>query len=221
VVWLPTWRGWGIVLLLAALALWIIVHRVYFYLAETAPTGHGVLVVEGWIPADAFGGVIETFRRGAYQRLVVTGGPIEDSRCGGGFATYADLGAARVRSLGIDEALLAVVPAPASAQERTFRSAVSVREWTESQNQPISALDVYSYGAHARRSRWLYQQAFGERVAVGVFAGHPTSYAPEAWWRTSVGTEAVLSELVAWGWVRLFFHPGPRGSWEEQWGRDG
>jgi hypothetical protein len=203
---------------LGSLGLWGFARGVYSYLAETAPTRHGLLVVEGWMPEEAFGGAIEAFRRGSYQRFVVTGGPIEDNACAGGFATYADLAAMRVRSLGIREAVLAIVPAPASAQERTFRSAVSVRQWVEATGEPIVALDVYSYGAHARRSRWLFQLAFGQKVSVGVLAGRPTTFAPNRWWRSSEGTRAVLSELITWTWVRLFFQPGARGSWEEQWG---
>jgi hypothetical protein len=180
--------------------------------------GHGLFIVEGWLPDDAFAGAVATFRRGKYERFVVTGGPIEQRGCYPGFESYAELAATRARALGIRESELSVVPAPASAQERTFRSAVSVRQWAEVSGRAVPALDVYSYGTHARRSRLLYQLAFGENAAVGVLAGVPTSYAPDGWWRSSDGTRAVLSELIAWTWVRLFFHPGARGSWEEQWG---
>jgi hypothetical protein len=217
-VWVPTSTGWALLALLGALALWGFAHGVYSYLAENAPTGHGLLVVEGWMPEEAFTGAVETFRRGAYERFVVTGGPIEDRRCFDGFATYADLAATRARALGVGEGALAVVPAPASAQERTFRSAVSVRQWAEGSGEPITALDVYSYGTHARRSRWLYQLAFGENVVVGVIASPPTTYTTERWWRSSDGTRDILTELIAWTWMRFFFHPGPPGSWEEQWG---
>jgi hypothetical protein len=204
--------------LLGALSLWGFAHSVYFYLAQTAPTGRGLFVVEGWLPDDAFGAAVEAFRRGSYERFVVTGGPIEDRICAPGITNYAARGATIARALGIQESELAIVPAPASAQERTFRSAVSVRQWAKVSGGDIAALDLYSYGTHARRSRWLYQLAFGEGVAVGVLAGRPTTYTPDAWWRTSDGTRAVLSELIAWAWVRLFFHPGAPGSWEEQWG---
>jgi hypothetical protein len=217
-VWAPTWAGWALLALIGALSLWGFTRSVHSYLAQTAPTGHGLFVVEGWLPDDAFMAAVEAFRRGSYERFVVTGGPIEYRGCAPGITDYATRGATLARALGIREAELAVVPAPASAQERTFRSAVSVRQWAEVSGGAVAALDLYSYGTHARRSRWLYQLAFGDGVNVGVLAGRPTSYSPDAWWRSSDGTRAVLSELIAWTWVRLFFHPGAPGSWEEQWG---
>ena len=111
------------------------------------------------------------------------------------------------------------MPAPASAQERTFRSAVSVREWArDSSGIAVDAVDVYSRGPHARRSRWLYQRAFGDGVAVGVIASPPRAYDPDAWWRSSDGARAVLSELAGWLWARAIFDPGDPGSPRELWG---
>jgi hypothetical protein len=188
------------------------VHGVYGYLAQTAPVGRGLLVVEGWVPADVVAEAVDRFRRGGYERLVAAGGPIEDEVCPPGYATYAERAASLARGLGVRDEELAVVPAPASAQDRTFRSAVSVRQWSEASGQAVAALDVYSYGPHARRTRWLYQRAFGDAVAVGVIAGVARSFDPEAWWRTSEGGRTVVGELLAWTWVRLFFHPGAPGS---------
>jgi hypothetical protein len=93
-----------------------------------------------------------------------------------------------------------------------------VRQWAEASGTPVESVDVYSLGPHARRSRWLYQQAFGDAVAVGVIAAAPRAYDPAVWWRSSDGARAVLSELAAWLWVRTFFYPGTPGSYAEQWG---
>jgi hypothetical protein len=82
----------------------------------------------------------------------------------------------------------------------------------------VDSLDVHSLGPHARRSRWLYQRAFGDAVAVGVIAAVPRSYDPAAWWRSSDGARTVLSELAGWVWVRLIFDPGEPGSSRELWG---
>ena len=217
-VWLPTLPGAALLLALAALGLWAAVHGVYPYLAETAPVGRGLFVVEGWLPDHAIKEAIDRFQRGGYELFVAAGGPVEDAVCPPGFATYAERAASLARGLGVGDEQLAVVPAPASAQDRTFRSAVSVRQWATARRRTVAALDVYSYGPHARRTRWLYQRAFGDSVAVGVIAGAPRSYDPETWWRTSEGGRTVVAELLAWAWTRLFFHPGARGSWHEEWG---
>jgi hypothetical protein len=83
---------------------------------------------------------------------------------------------------------------------------------------PVDSLDVYSLGPHARRSRWLYQRAFGDAVAVGVIAGVPRAYDPAVWWQSSEGARVVLSELAAWLWARTRFDPGEPGSSLERWG---
>jgi hypothetical protein len=217
-LWVPTLAGAALVALLAALALFGLVRGVHGLLAQSAPTGRGLLVVEGWLPAESVAEAVELYRRGSYRRFVAAGGPIEEDACPPCFASYAERAASLARGLGLPEEALAVVPAPASAQERTFRSAVSVRQWAEASGTPLDALDVYSWGPHARRSRWLYQRAFGDAVAVGVIASAPRSYDPQAWWRSSDGARAVLSELAAWLWARLVFDPGPPGSLSEQWG---
>ena len=217
-LWVPTATGWSLLVLALAWTLGGLAAGSYGYLAQTAPTGRGLLVVEGWIPDDAVASAVAAYRSGAYERFVVTGGPIEDEVCPPGYASYAERGAALARGLGLRDDELAVVPAPASAQERTFRAAVSLRQWAAATGSKVSALDVYSYGPHARRSRWLYQRAFGDGVSVGVIAAPPQRYDATTWWRTSEGARSVLSEAIAWAWVRLFFAPGDRGSWDEQWG---
>jgi len=187
------------------------------FLAPNEPVGRGILVVEGWLPAEAFRLAAQTYERGAYDALIVSGGPVDDPLCGGTFRTYADRGAAMLRQLGIKEPALATVPAPASAQERSYRSAVSVRQWAEASHRPVTALDVFSYGPHARRTRTLYRMAFGDGVEVGVISAAPSRYELSRWWDQSSAAKDVLAEGFAYAWTLCCFHPGPRGSHEELW----
>jgi hypothetical protein len=208
----PTWKG---VMLLAALlagaAFWV-VQGLPAFLAPNDPMGHGLLVVEGWQERDSLQLAASTFRNGRYDAMVVTGGPTVDPAWEGGFATYAERAASALRQLGIVEPELVVVPAPPSAQDRTYRSAVAVREWLEVSGRRVSALDVFSVGTHSRRSRALYRMAFGDEIDVGVRSGSPSKYDLERWWRSSEGAKDVLGESLAYGWVLCCFHPGPRVS---------
>ena len=188
-----------------------------FFLAQNAPVRHGILVVEGWLPVGELGLASEIFRQGGYEALVVTGGPVEDPLCEGRFGTYAERAAAKMRELGIAEPALVVVPAPASAQDRTYRNAVSVRQWIEASGQPVRALDVFSQGTHSRRSRLLYQIALGDDVAVGVRAAPPYEYGLSSWWRSSRGAKDVIGESIYYAWTLCCFDPGPRGSHQELW----
>ncbi len=217
VVPVPTFAG-ALVLaaLLAALAT-VGARALPSFLAADAPRGRGLLVVEGWITRDAVRRAAVTFREGGYDAIVASGGPIEDPAWHGGYRTYAERVGAELRRLGIAEPALAVVPAPASAQERTYRSAVSVRQWIAATGRAVTDLDVFSQGPHARRSRELFRMALGPRVAVGSISAPPAEYALARWWRRSAGAKEVLGESLSYAWTVLCFHPGPRGSEEELW----
>jgi hypothetical protein len=203
----PTWTG---LILLAALlvggAFWAR-QRIPLFLAPNQPVGHGLLVVEGWQERDSLQVAASAFRNGGYDAIVVTGGPTTDPAWEGGFATYAERAASELRRLGIAEPELVVVPAPASAQDRTYLSAVSVRQWMEGSGRPVSALDVFSVGPHSRRSQRLYRMAFGDQIEVGVRSGSPSTYELGRWWQSSEGTKDVLGESLAYAWVLCCFHP--------------
>jgi hypothetical protein len=62
-------------------------------------------------------------------------------------------------------------------------------------------------GPHSRRSRLLYQKAFGSRVKVGVFSRPDEEYDSKRWWASSVGFEQVIGEGIAYLYARVLFHP--------------
>ena len=99
----------------------------------------------------------------------------------------------------------------------SFLGAVMVREWAKRSGLTFKSLDVFSSGAHARRSRLLYRLAFGPTVEVGVFAARSSDYDANAWWRTSAGVRDVLEQAIGLLWVKCFFRPPPPGSHEERW----
>jgi hypothetical protein len=216
-LWLPTLWGW-LVLLLAGAALGLAAGRnLYGFLALHRPVGGPLLVVEGWMEPAALEEAAAAFRAGGYQRVVTTGGPIEHWPGYRGHATFAERAAEYLQMHGVPASALSAVPAPASAQERTFLSAVMVREWAKQNRLGVDRLDVYSYGTHARRSRLLYRIAFGPGVRVGTYAAAPSEYEPLTWWRSSVGARDVLDQAIGLLWVKLFFRPPPPGSHEERW----
>lgn len=110
------------------------------------------------------------------------------------------------------------VAAPASAQDRTFLSAVKVRQWFEQENIAPTSIDVFSANVHARRSRELYSVAFGQATDIGIIAAHPDNFDLALWWQTSAGAKKVLAELSGWVWVRCCFEPGEKYSHQELWG---
>jgi hypothetical protein len=186
----------------------------YPFLAVTEPVGAPVLVIEGWLDRHGLDQAAAAFRNGGYRFAVTTGAPIAQWPGTKGYATFAERAADYLKMQGLTQ--VTAVPSPESAQDRTFLSAVMVREWSGRSGHQVRAVDVFSQGAHARRSRLLYQLAFGPEVKVGVLAAR-TSPDLTQWWRTPTGARAVLDQGIALAWTKLFFRPPPAGSHEERW----
>jgi uncharacterized SAM-binding protein YcdF (DUF218 family) len=205
---LPTLLGWVLLTaLVAALAL-AGLYRVHGFLAINKPVpGAELLVVEGWISEQELDQAVSAFCNGRYALLVTTGGPIE--RWSGliGFADFAASSADYLIRAGVPPERIVAVPAPASAQDRTFLSAVKLRDWLENESRRYDAVDVLSSGTHARRSRRLFQQALGPDADVGVLSVQPSGYDPEAWWRSSAGVKTVLGEIISMAWTVCCFSP--------------
>jgi hypothetical protein len=215
-IWLPTIWGW-LFLLSFFFALCVLGARnIYIFLAPNEPVGAHTLVVEGWLAPKELDQAILTFKAGNYSRVVTTGGPTEwpETRYG----NYAVMAANYLAQHGVPRDLILVVPAPPSAQERTFLSAVMLRKSAQGLGIRLDAIDLYSSGAHARRSRLLFKMALGPEVSVGVLSARPQTYNPDAWWRSSEGVESIVFQSIGLVWVKCFFWPGPQGSRQELWG---
>ena len=204
-VWLPTLWGWAAILALAALCGGLVARHLYGFLATKAPVGAQVLVVEGWLGPEELDEAVTAFRSGRYQRVVTTGGPVYHWAAGG--ATFADQAATYLKQHGLPAALVTAVPAARTEQDRTYQSALAVREWARRTGAGLTAIDVMSDSTHARRSRLLYQMAFGEQTKVGVLATRAYEYDASAWWRSSAGAKRVIEEAVGFAWVACCFHP--------------
>jgi hypothetical protein len=189
---------------LAALA----VHSVLPFLSVSDPIPGKILVVEGWSPDYAIAEGITEFRRHHYERLFVTGVPIEKGAPFFELQTYAEFGAATIRRIDPDMSrFVTAVPAPFVRQDRTYTSAVALKNWSAAQGRMPDRITVVSVGPHARRTRLLYEKAFGQTVKIGVIAVEDQAYDPRRWWASSPGVRTVLSELIAYGYTRFFFWP--------------
>ena len=218
-VWLPTLWGWLVFLLAAAAAIVVAGRYVHSFLSPNEPAAQArILVVEGWIDGEGLDQAVAAFRTGRYERVVTTGGPIETWLNFRDSSNYADWAASYLRTHGLADTQVTPVSAPASAQDRTFLSAVKVREWAAQQRLALDALDVFSAGPHARRSRMLYRMAFGPKVQVGVMAARSQEYDDGHWWRTSAGAKSVFSETISLLWTTCCFYAASPGSHEEMWG---
>jgi DUF218 domain len=212
-VWLPTVWGW--LLLFGAFAALgsVFVFTVAGFLSPNAPahgsdgSGARTLVVEGWIDPDEIPQAVDAFRRGHYERLLTTGGPIDPWADAGGWHTFAARAAAYLRREGLAGASIFEVPAPDTGRDRTYLSAVMVREWAKRASVGFDSIDIFTAGVHARRSWMLYRSALGSGVEVGVMAAKPSGFDAVHWWTSSTGTKSTMGEFLSVVWTGCCFWP--------------
>ena len=206
--WVLSWRGWLLVTSVGLVAAYFAFLNIHPFLALTHRVNPNVLVVEGWIPRYAIRRGAEEFKTGSYQRIFTTGGPENGN---GGYTndynTSASVGAEMLKKFGVPDDLVQMVPSRVIARERTYSSAVALRDWFREHNTPVHSINVLTEDAHARRTRLLYQEAFGKNVAVGVIAVSNPDYDSTQWWRYSDGVREVIGESIAYIYARFFFYP--------------
>ena len=57
-----------------------------------------------------------------------------------------------------------MVPSHVNGRERTYSSAIALRDWFREHKTLVSSINVLTEGAHALRTRLLYQKAFDQNV---------------------------------------------------------
>jgi uncharacterized SAM-binding protein YcdF (DUF218 family) len=201
-------RGRLICLAGALLLAWLVAVTVHPFLAVTNRVDARYLVVEGWVHEYAIRAGVAEFRSGTYERVFATGGPVTGTGdYTSDYRTSAHVGAGLLDREGLGPDVVEMVPSRVSGRDRTYNSAVALRDWFREHHLPVSSINVVTENVHARRTRLLFQKAFGNDVRVGVIAATNPDYAPGCWWRCSEGVRDVLGEGIAYGYARLFFHP--------------
>src|SRR6266700_2555502 len=206
--WGLSWRGWLLLSSAGLVAAYFVFLKIHPVLAVTHRVNTNALVGEGSMQRYGIRGGAEEFKNGSYERVFTTGGPVNGN---GGYTndynTSASVAAEILKKFGIPDDLVQMVPSRVIARERTYSSAVALRDWFREHNTPVHSINVLTEDAHARRTRLLYQKAFGKNVAVGVIAISNPDYNPTQWWRYSDGVREVIGESIAYVYAQFFFYP--------------
>jgi uncharacterized SAM-binding protein YcdF (DUF218 family) len=206
--WGLSWQGWITLSLLTFATVLLILLNLQPFLAETDRVNAKVLVVEGWIHEFAIRGAVEEFKRGSYDQVLTTGGPVTGrGHYINDYQTSASVGADLLKGAGVPPELVQMVPSRAMDRDRTFGSAIALRDWFRSHNMTAHSVNIVTENAHARRTRFLFEKALGKDVAVGIIAVPNPDYDKSRWWLYSEGVKDIGSEALAYVYVRLFFHP--------------
>ena len=201
-----TLRGWFVLLLAVAVAVLLAARGVGPFLAVQDPVRGGVLVIEGWVTDMVLGEAHGEFQRGGYVVWCVTGEPLDKGGPLAEYRDYATLTVATFEKRGGPPGVLHPVFWESVRRDRTYASALALKAWLEARGLPTDRVNVVTKGMHARRSRLLYEKAFGRGTRVGVIAVPEDEFDQSHWWETSSGFRTVVDESVAYVYARCFFH---------------
>jgi uncharacterized SAM-binding protein YcdF (DUF218 family) len=212
--WSLSLRGWVFGLACVAVTglflMFLLMFHLQPFLAHTQRVDAKILVVEGWAREFALNAAVTEFQTGHYDMVYTTGGPIVGTDgATNDFNTSASVGRDLLLKAGLPAQVVQMVPSHVTGRDRTYSSAVALRKWFREHNVSVRSINVLTEDAHARRTRLLFQKAFGRDMTVGIISIQNPDYDPKRWWRYSEGVRDVLGEGIAYVYAKLLFHPGP------------
>lgn len=195
----PTLWGWLLLLLCLtslALAWWF---RAEAFLSLNQPLQANVMVVEAWTGTDGVAAAAAEFKQpgNSYDYIVATGGLAGD-RWNNRRWNYAEVAERDLRRLGIPADRIITAASEDVANQRTFESAITAKQRLESKGIRPKALNVFTRGVHARRSRLIFSKVFGPETEVGVISWTPPGYYEGPWWQSSVRADELIKETVGY-----------------------
>jgi hypothetical protein len=203
--WRLTWRARALLAALAVMAAAAYLLAAYPFLAPTDRLPATWLIVEGWMPPYSMRQVADEFRAHNYQHLMFVL-PImdKDDKSDSG-QKEAQICLDVLEKRGVSPTQITGIFPAVARKDRTYHSALAVKKWFADYNVPVTSLNVMTLGAHARRSRLLYENAFGDQTPIGIIAAEDIQFNPAHWWRTSEGFREVIGESIAYFYARFFF----------------
>ncbi len=202
-----TWIGRVLVLLFFTAFLFFLALFIPKFLSQSNPVNGQILVLDGLMPDYAIKAAIDLYESGNYEQVVVTGEILSVGYAIADIKTMAGLSYATFIELGFEADNITSLPTGNVVRNRTFTSALKLNSWIKDNKLNITKIDVLAVGCHAARSKYLFDRALDEHIAVGVVAVEDMGYNGKRWWQTSRGLRTVLSEGLGYLYVRFFFFP--------------
>jgi uncharacterized SAM-binding protein YcdF (DUF218 family) len=195
-IWWPTGIGWSVAAFSCFLPLmtWWFTAEEFFSI--NAPRDADVLVVEAWISSAGIRASVEEFKRGKYRFIVVTGG-LTGEKWSEKRWDYAVEGEEQLLRAGIKPDQMIVANNQDVESRRTYEMARAASAALRARGINPHAINVFTRGTHARRSRLIFSKAFDRSIPVGVVVWRPEN-SSIPWWQSSERSEDLLKETVGY-----------------------
>jgi hypothetical protein len=206
--WRVTWIGWMGLLALGCLVLFLFLFTIHPFLAPTKPVDADILIQDNFLVDYGLKKLSDEFRSKNYSMIICTGGLLEIGSNLVEYKTWAELSAARLKKLGINEKVIVpIIPKPVE-RDKTFASAQAVKNWLVQNKIQPKGINLISIGPYSRNSWMLYKKAIGEDIPVGIIAyEYGGEQDHKRWWKTSSGVRTVLEATIAYLYTKLVFDP--------------
>lgn len=202
-IWIPTWYGLILTFLLIGALGYGLFIQLYPFLAQNHPQQSAeMIIIEGWMADAELKEAAKAVRPG--QIIITTGGPLLFGQKILNYKNYAEMATARLIAIGIPAETIVTIPAPDTQRDRTYVSAQATRQKLEELGLFGKSANLFTIGAHARRSYLLFHHVFGEDYPLGVIAVEPPGYNLKRWYRHSAGFKHVITELISWFYTQVF-----------------
>lgn len=206
---LPSFKGAVLALILLVTIAYGFLKTIHPFLAVSEPLPRDqnaeILVVEGWVPDYCLKEAIQIFRKHPYRFLVTTGGPLPEGTGFSNLGSHAQFAANSLQRMGLSGDSIVVVPSEWAKKDRTYLEGVALKTWLQKKGNTFSKIDLFSFSAHSRRSRYLYHKALGKDVSLGVYAPRDLGYDAAEWWKSSNGVRQITDETIAYLYAVLVF----------------
>jgi DUF218 domain len=195
-LWWPTLLGWvliGVVIVTPLVWWWF---KGEDFLSATHRLPAEVLVVDGWIGRQNLEAAKTEFERGGYTYVATTGGLSSDWN--GNQWNHAQKATNLMIRFGVPPDRVIEAPARETKSQRTFESALAVRTALDARRLQPAAVNIFTVGAHAKRSRLVFAKTLAAGTRVGVISVTPIGYASGPWWKSTERADDFLKETIGW-----------------------
>lgn len=108
---------------------------------------------------------------------------------------------------GLPDSLVTVLNAPEVQFDKTYTSALTVKEWMEKKYTDFPAFNIFTKSAHARRTRMLYDLAFEGQAETGIIASPSQDFSRKNWWKKRAGRRFVIEQALKYLYAKFLFYP--------------